>query len=392
MKKILLLVVFLVTGLAGVHAESVIESAIAENISTDTTAVKKKSALATWWQNFAHGNVDRTFEKPIDITFAASPYYSKESSVGIGGQVSAIYRVDRTDSLLHVSDFTIMGGGSLNGTYSVGIQGNTHFTRNSRLSYTAAFRHQARKFWGISYNDCSSNAAVDDNVERIELHADYKQRIYHNWFWGAALRLDYISIDLDSVQYLRGQDKRGFFAGVGALIQYDSRDFLLNPQKGVHFLLREIVYPKALGHLKHNVFCTTVQFNAYHKIWKDALLAYDLFGEFNTSNGEVPWQLREQICVDDRRMRGYYTGSYIDCSQMCAQVELRQHLYKRIGAVAWVGAGTLFDAVTEIHGGQILPNYGVGMRFEMKPQTNIRVEVGFGRGTSSLVFNYAEAF
>lgn len=39
-------------------------------------------------------------------------------------------------------------------------------------------------------------------------------------------------------------------------------------------------------------------------------------------------------------MRGYYAGRYIDNSQIAAQVEIRQHIYGRLGCAVWGGAGT----------------------------------------------------
>ncbi len=43
----------------------------------------------------------------------------------------------------------------------------------------------------------------------------------------------------------------------------------------------------------------------------------------------------------DIRMRGYYEGRYTDLDMMVAQVELRQRIWRRIGAVVWAGAGNV---------------------------------------------------
>lgn len=361
--------------------------------SADTIQTKKGSVISEWWNNLVNGNVDRTFERKMDLSFAVSPYYSAESSLGFGGQASALYRVNRKDSLMQPSDFTVMGGASINGTYSFGLQGNQHFTRNHRLNYMMVFQHQNRNFWGINYNECAANSPIINNSNRITVKADYQQRLFHsNWFGGAALRISYVTGNFDDYSYLLGLHESGFYAGLGALIQYDSRDYALNAKKGAYFLFREVYYPNKLGRNECDVYCTTLQFNAYHKLWPSAILAYDLFGEFNTSYGVVPWQLREEICTDDRRMRGYYTGRYIDNNQICAQIELRQNIYKRFGAVIWGGYGTMFYNLTEIHHDQILPTYGIGVRFEMKHNTNLRVDIGGGRNSGTVIFNFAEAF
>ncbi len=382
---------------AGVDSTSVIENDTAGILHQPTydkiVSEKKESWFSSWWQSLINGNVDRTFEKPIDLSFAVAPVYSKEASLSFGGQVSALFRLDRTDSIMQPSDFTLIGGGSINGTYSFGISGNVHFSRDKRLSYIAEFRRQRRDFWGINFNSCDTNSVTGAKFNRIYLTADYHQRFKGNWFWGVALRIKQTSADLDNPEYLLGQKKSGFFAGAGISVLYDSRDYILNPKRGISFLYRYVYYPYRLSNAADkDVSVATLQFCGYHGLWKGAIMAYEFYGESSFSRGIVPWQLRQEICYDDRRMRGYYSGSYIDDNQMCLQAELRQTIYKRLGAVAWGGVGTLFHNLSEIRGRQILPNYGVGLRFEIKRNTNLRMDVGFGRNTSSVIFNYAEAF
>ena len=359
---------------------------------TEQVDIQQKSALKRWWNNLVKGNVDKTFEKPYDLVFAFAPYYSQESKVGFGGQATVMYRLDRTDSIMQPSDFTLLGGASINGNYSFGMQGNTHFTRNKRLYYLAEFRNQIRDYWGINYYDCDINPATHARFNRINILADYKVRFGGNWFWGVSAQLRYGKAKLtDNPEYLLGQKDNAFYAGIGASIMYDTRDYILNPQKGVHFFIRQIYYPSFMGQSDDAIGTTTLQFNYYHHVWPGGLLAYDVYGEFSYSNGEVPWQLRQETCTDDRRMRGYYAGRYTDVSQMVAQVELRQNIYKRLGATVWGGSGTFFEHGSDFFD-HFLPTYGVGLRFELKKDTNIRLDVGGGRHAGGLIFGFAEAF
>lgn len=77
---------------------------------------------------------------------------------------------------------------------------------------------------------------------------------------------------------------------------------------------------------------------------------------------------------------------------MAAQFELRQHVYGRVGCAAWVGAGTVFSSFSRLRFGNVLPNYGLGLRFEFKHNVNVRVDYGFGKGTGGFVFQFGEAF
>ena len=92
-------------------------------------------------------------------------------------------------------------------------------------------------------------------------------------------------------------------------------------------------------------------------------------------------------------MRGYYEGRYRDKHSLEATVELRQHVWKRNGIVVWAGAGTVFPKFSALRSRQILPNAGVGYRWEFKKNVNVRLDYGFGKsGQSGFLFNINEAF
>ena len=73
-------------------------------------------------------------------------------------------------------------------------------------------------------------------------------------------------------------------------------------------------------------------------------------------------------------------------------MELRQRIYRRIGAVAWAGIGTLFPTVSGLKWAHMLPNWGTGLRFEYKKDINLRADIGFGRKVWGLSFGFSEAF
>lgn len=155
-------------------------------------------------------------------------------------------------------------------------------------------------------------------------------------------------------------------------------------------MARETVYPKFLGSFNRSIFSTTLIFDAYRQVWKGGVLAYDFNAQIN--NSFTPWPLREELGSGSGRMRGYYSGRYIDCSQMVTQLELRQHIHRRIGCVAWVGTGTVLSKFKELKFNRLLPNYGLGLRIEAKHNLNMRIDYGFGKDAAGFVFQLAEAF
>ena len=92
-------------------------------------------------------------------------------------------------------------------------------------------------------------------------------------------------------------------------------------------------------------------------------------------------------------MRGYYEGRYRDKHKIEAQLEIRQHIWRRNGIVLWAGAGTVFNKFSAIMMKRILPNYGLGYRWEFKKNVNLRLDYGFGKaGQGGFIFNINEAF
>lgn len=342
---------------------------------------------------FGESTVDRSYEKKIDITFAGGPSYSKTTSLGLGVLAAGLYRLDRTDSITPPSDVTLYGSVAISGYFTIGITGNTIF-RNSRhkLDYDLAFSSSPRNIWGIGYEAGCHNPETEILEQRYNFRARYLHRFLYGSYVGVVLDFDHTNGDkMDEVAlaYI-GYQKRHYTAtGLGLVLEYDTRDFIPNPSKGLYFSVQELFYAKGLGNCDKSLWRTLIRVNAYHRVWKDALLAYDLYGEFNSQG--TPWSMLARM-GDSERMRGYYTGRYTDNNLLTMQVELRQHIWRRIGGVAWVGAGNVFPEISRMRLDETLPNYGLGLRWELKKRVNVRFDYGFGRDTSGFLLSINEAF
>ena len=90
---------------------------------------KAPAWMKKYLNSLIQGNIDRTREKAIDISFGASPSYTREASFGLGAICTALYRVDRNDTLPQPSDVVACLNGSLNGFFVFFARGNTLFPR-----------------------------------------------------------------------------------------------------------------------------------------------------------------------------------------------------------------------------------------------------------------------
>ena len=135
---------------------------------------------------------------------------------------------------------------------------------------------------------------------------------------------------------------------------------------------------------------TELQLNAYQQPWRGAVLAEDLRSTLNFGNPS--WGMMAQT-GGSNALRGYYEGRYRDKHMIEATVELRQHVWKRNSLTAWVGAGTVFPKFSQMRSRHILPNFGLGYRWEFKKNVNVRLDYGFGKGGQrGFLFNINEAF
>lgn len=375
--------------LADIAADTLTAAADSIAGKESDTAVKKKRT--SYWHRLFKGNEDHTFDKRFDVSFILSPSYTREASFGIGGLASGLYRLDRTDSLMKPSDVNIMGNISLSGLYVIAVGGNNYFKGNrSRLSYEIAFANQPLKFWGVDYASCADNPAIDYTRRKVMVDIQYLYRMVDRLLLGVRSEISYCNIiKIDDISYLQGQNLSYTFTGIGLSLQYDSRDFIPNPQKGIYAMAEVTLFPSFLGTYNRTLARTTAIFDTYNRVWEGGILATDIYGRFNGKN--TPWILREQL-GGSTRMRGYYAGRYIDNNIISCQVELRQRIYKRIGGTVWGGCGTVFPSFREFNWRNILPTYGVGLRWEFKHRVNVRIDYGFGKHTSGFIFNVNEAF
>ncbi len=363
--------------------------------TSDTTRVARPSVFRRIVDYFGKSTVDRTFEKKIDFTFAGGPSYSKNTSLGIGVLAAGLYRVDRTDSIMPPSDISIFASVAISGFYSLGVEGNTYFSHGrSKFDYNAKFSSAPRDLWGIGYRDGRYNKETAYVEKQYTIHARYLYRVLPDTYVGARLGFEHTrgkKFDEVGEAYI-GHQKHSYTAtGIGAIVEYDSRDFIPNPWRGIYVGLQATFFPKELGNCGHSLYRATFAFDAYRRIWRDCILAFDLYGEYNSPC--TPWPMLARM-GGSQRMRGYYQGRYTDNCMVAVQAELRQRIWRRIGCVVWGGAGNVFSERRDdrFDWSHTLPNYGVGLRWELKKRVNIRVDYGFGRRTSGFLLNINEAF
>ena len=256
------------------------------------------------------------------------------------------------------------------------------------------FASAPRDMWGIGYHDGRYNEEGSYNEKRYLVKGRYLHRVLPSTYVGGILSFEHTQgkkFDARSEGYLQeyGQKTHYTATGIGAILEYDSRDFIPNPYRGIYVSLEETFFAKGLGNCGKSLWRTTFTADWYRQVWKGGLIATDLYAEFNSEG--TPWPMLARM-GGSQRMRGYYQGRYTDNDMITFQVELRQRIWRRIGCTVWGGAGNVFESLDRFDWSETLPNYGVGLRWELKKRVNVRLDYGFGKKTSGFLLSLNEAF
>lgn len=377
-----------------------LDSAVEESVGIDSLAVdsvdtkpKKKNFFSKISDYFSNSNKYDPSKK-IDFGIIGGPHYNSTTGFGLGIVASGLYSYDRKDPELPLSNLSLFGDVTTSGFLVIGLRGNNIFPKEKyRFDYSLYVYTFPSKLWGIGY-DAGNNDDNETSYSRVkfEVKPRFLFRLAKNTYLGPIADVQYVKVsDLDAhgLSLLGSNPGMKFFtAGGGLSFVYDSRDVMLNATKGWFVQVDQIFNPSFFGndYVYHN---TDITVATYHKAWKGAIIAGEYHSLFNYK--DVPWPMLASV-GGPSRMRGYFEGRYRDKNIVEAQIELRQHLWKRNGMAVWVGAANVFPKFDAMRLRKTLLNGGIGYRWAFKQGVNVRLDLGFTKNGMGFTFNINEAF
>ena len=348
--------------------------------------------------------------KNIWWSVLGGPSYTPEASFGVGGAVLASFRMNKQDTISHRSFLPAGLNLSINGTIVVAGAGTFFFNENRfRIYMNYGYRNEPSHYYGKGFEK-AENLERGDSTTRF--HRSYFQ-LYPRFVWevrphfylGGLFDLNYTKVsDVNPVMeedpYFQQFKRKYFNVGIGGLIQYDTRDDVATPTRGM-----------LLG----------ANFKLFGKYWGGAYnyeiieLEYRQFKNVFRPRSTLAWIAKSQIGLGDIPftelptfgspfdLRGYYMGKYRDKSMAYGIVEYRHmfgspakyksgNFWAKCGFVAWVGTGTIGETPFDWNKWKL--NFGAGLRFQMQPGKNFRLDVGKepGQPGMQVYMNMTEAF
>ncbi|UKJ06089.1 BamA/TamA family outer membrane protein [Solitalea lacus] len=337
------------------------------------------------------------------ITPLAGPAYTPELGFTIAGGVLTSWRMDKADTTLQRSSAPFNIGWGSTGSYFFSTRASVFLKHDKYRLYTDVwFKNMDDNYFGIGYENGrytpKSDSTTKYNRVWLQFYPRFLWQFKKTFFAGAALDLNYtkgkdpspgVAADPVYQQY----NETPYNSGFGILFQHDTRDITVNAWKGIFLEAQITLYGGFLGG-QNNYQVYSFDTRKYFSITKPGhTLAFQLRGRFAVGN--VPYGEMSQLGTPFD-LRGYLWGQYRNKSMLFGIGEYRHTFYKKdakpskYGAVGWLATGSIGEDPTDFK--HWLPNGGIGFRFEVQPRMNLRLDYGFGKGSSGFYFNFQEAF
>lgn len=356
--------------------------------------------------------------KNLRFSILGGPGYTPDYGLLIGGSALFTFSTSPSDSTLRRSvvpfafSYMFKGGGNITLKPELYLKHDRF-----RLTGKAMVLNTLDNYYGVGYDTNSAIERGDETTlyrnQTYSINPIFKVRLKSSdLFYGIALDVSKkkmnhpsVGVQADSIYIMQGGTEDGLSflnVGLGGSFSYDTRDVPANAYSGVFMELTGTYYLEAIGS-KHSFGIYTVEYRQYqqlHFLGTRKVMAWQLNGRF--SNGNVP--ITELSMIGSPfDLRGYYLGQYRDKNAVFALAEYRhmfnagdatfvRRMASKLGFTAWGGLGSVSKGFIDTY--HLLPNYGGGLRVELQPRMNFRVDFGHDpiNNQTLVYFNMTEAF
>ncbi len=185
-------------------------------------------------------------------------------------------------------------------------------------------------------------------------------------------------------------EKRGPSSGIGAGLDYDSRDSRVYPTRGKYQQYSLVPFHRVLGS-DHNFVRFVADVRQYFSPFEKHVIAYQVYVSLI---GFHPPYYKMSLFGSDGLMRGYYPSRYRDRNMVAAQAEYRMPLFWRLSVSGFGGYGDVAHDITDFRIKDLKYSVGFGIRFmiDRKTQSNIRLDIAVGKNSAYPTIAIGEAF
>lgn len=352
------------------------------------------------WIGFSNSKLlaqaDSSAAKPFKkSTFSALPvvFYTPETRLAFGG--AGVYAF-RKDSLQKYPSQVQLGlAYTLNNQLLVYLPYRIYLKDEQYLLYgELGYYIYNYFFYGVG-NDQDPNYEELYGVDFTRIRFNLLKKVQKNLYLGLRYWFEDFKITEteEGLQLSTGEiagSRGGLSSGLGLIANYDTRDNLFYPSKGV--------FVESTLHWNNEAILSDFNYTRYlidaatYFSWKkDHVFA--LNGVMDFISGNPPFN-QMALLGGTRRMRGFYEGRFRDSNALIFQAEYRFPLFWRLGGAIFANYGGVANAIHDFQISNFRYTAGGGLRFILNREEhiNIRFDVGVGKNTSGFYFTIGEAF
>ncbi len=335
---------------------------------------------------------------PAKAIFTPVISFAPETNLSLGVGMKGLFKMKGSGDETRTSNLPLTVQYTIENKYLF-FSGFEIFSPQERYVLTGNIRIQSfpSLFFGIGRDTPKSNEEAFD-YSQILLEPIFLKKLFRRYlFFGGGIRFNRISkVEALPNGLLESSTQSGALGSTSSGLQlamlYDSRDNILNASKGLFVSLTHGFYGSWIGS-SHDFQLTKLDLRYFIQPLGNAssILGFHFFSQF--SKGDTPLQELGQL-GGQFIMRGYFEGRFTDRHLMASQIEWRQKLSHRWGAVAFIGVGDVASSLDGFDLSTLRTSYGVGLRFlvDEEENLNLRMDLGFGNEKANYYFKIAEAF
>mgnify|MGYP000393924524 FL=1 len=331
----------------------------------------------------------------LHYNILGGPSYTPDFGAVLGGSALMTFRMNPSDTTQLRSVVPMAIAFMFNGGINLFSKPQLFFKGDRfRIFGKFSYKNTEENFYGIGYNTNKDYVRSDSTSKYrysgVQINPWFLFRLGNsNIFAGPQIDINYdhltepgkFLVDEPSYKEAGGTANgyNNFNSGLGFLLTYDSRDVPANAYRGMNLDIRGKKSAKFDGSGQTS-YRLELSYRQNKSLGERRVLAWTA----QTKNvfGDVPLT-QYALTGTPFDLRGYYMGQYRDKSSHVVMAEYRQMLntdrstwlkrmLNHIGFVAWTGCGFMGPTPGKIEG--VLPNYGVGLRIEVQPRMNVRLD------------------
>ena len=252
-----------------------------------------------------------------------------------------------------------------------------NYWKNNKWRFTGVAGGADLRLSLLTSSQSASGPNVDWRINGAFLFAKMARRLKGKWYGGILTRLVDANQSIETAtsisEFDTGSDARSM--GLGAYVEYDSRDNPFNSSSGRYFKFDTLFNDEAIGS-KSTYQSYGAAFSSYHGLTDSLVLAWEMQG--CQRSGTAP--LWDACTV---KLRGFSATDYLGKVSSSGQIEARWQLNDRWGLAGFAGAGYVGSSFNGIREHEAIPSYGVGLRFTVLKAKRINLRLDYARSIDS---------